>query len=150
MVYYPYSKHYGVYVRWLLIYLASLMVLGWTPKSHPLTILINDYRSEWNAKLLLEDYRLDCAARIHLDYIQKARSCTSTGPLGQTVRDRAITCGYPWHSGEQFLVCQYLSEDAWFNTLRVYPDELRSLRDHGWQKIGVAGEDLWWVIILAR
>jgi hypothetical protein len=146
----PIYKQDGVYVRWLGIFVISYLLLGWGPKSHTLTVLINDYRSEWNAKALLEDYRLSCAAKYHLDYILKARACTSVGPQGQTVRDRAITCGYPWTMGEQLLVCQYLTEDAWFNTLGVYPKEYRILRDHAWQKIGVAGDDLWWVIILAR
>lgn len=146
----PIRKQYGVCVQWIVIVLISLCSIAWTAKSHPLTILINDYRKSWNAPYLTEDPHLTCAAEIHLEHITRTRTCTHIGASGSTVRDRAIACGYGWSTGEQLILCQYLTEDAWFNTLRVYPKEYRVIRDHSWQKIGVAGEALWWVVILAR
>lgn len=137
-------------MRLLALVLVAFFACGWTTKTHNLTILINDYRQEWNAKELIEDPQLECAAKTHLKYIMGERKCSGTGKLGDTVSDRAKKCGYPWTIGREYLICQYLTEDSWFNTLPVYRNEYRSLRDHSYQKIGVAGDDLWWVVILAR
>jgi hypothetical protein len=127
-----------------------LFCLGFKASDHNITILVNDYRKDWNAKELFEDYRLNCAAKYHLDYIVKERKCTAIGPKGETPKDRSKACGYPWVYGEQLLVCQYLTEESWFDTLPVYKREYRLLRDHRFKSIGVAGDDLWWVVILAQ
>lgn len=136
-------------MRWGLI-LPVLLSLGFKPLGHPLISLINDYRARWNASPLTEDHRLHCAAQYQLDHILNTRTCTQLGLHGETVRDRAVACGYPWTTGEQFLLCQYLSADVWFNTLHIYPQEYRSVRDHAWQKVGIAENQYWWVLILAR
>lgn len=132
-------------------YMAILLFcLGFRGDEHPITTLINDHRKKWNAQLLKEDDRLNCAASMQLKHIRNARHCTHIGPNGEGPRDRSIACGYPWTFGEQLLICQYLTEESWFDTLPAVPKQYRLLRDHGWRNIGVAGDKLWWVVILAR
>lgn len=132
-------------------YIAILLFcLGFKGDVHPITELINDHRRKWNAKELVEDERLECAAKMQLKHIRATRTCTHLGLNGETPRDRSIACGYPWTYGDQLLVCQYLTEEAWIDTLPAVPKQYRILRDHGFKHIGVAGDELWWVVILAR
>lgn len=125
------------------------IIMGFTPETHDLVILVQDYRAEHKAPFLKEDERLHCAARIHLAYILNRRSCVYVGPERETIRDKVRFCGFDPQELDAILLCQVLTLESYFQRLYMYKNDRITLRDHRWKYIGVAGDDLWFIMILA-
>ena len=134
---------------WVLLTIA-FVIMGFTPKTHDLVILVQDYRAEYKAPPLIEDPRLECAAKLHLAYIISKRSCVSVTATGKTIWDEVRYCGFKPEEIDLVLLCQVLTLESWFERLYMYRIEARTLRDFRWKYIGVAGDQLWFTMILAR
>lgn len=132
------------------VYLSLPILMGLNSKTHDLVILANDYRQEYRTPILNEDERLHCAARLHLAHILNTRVCTYVGPHGQTVGDKIKHCGYVYTEYDTILFCQELTLESWFQRIYLYPNAGKTIRDYRWKTLGVAGDELWWVLILAR
>jgi uncharacterized protein YkwD len=94
-------------------------------KEAPILEAINNLRIKHGALPLYRDVRLDVAAKIHAVDTANRRTCTHTSEYGETVRDRANRCEFPWLGGEEILVCG--TTETYALTDLIAPDTNRAI-----------------------
>lgn len=116
------------------------------PRPHDyLTDAINEHRQ----RNLYNDTRLDCAAQAHADDILARRTCTGIGRLGETAKQRAEDCQFPWMGGQWLIVCN-VDKDLVFDHITSDNDMNMIMLDPNYRYIGVGQSSGYFVILFAE